>query len=152
MKTPRDAIEGADALYRRFREGRAQGLCVERGHVLRTGLAGLIQRVLHPGLQGRLNWLMLLAAVLICATGGCALSGLGVLPVVRVILTSVAALFVVGWRLQWAIVRPINEAAAIAKQIAAGYLANKIDHASSDEAGQLMHALDAMQKKPGFHG
>ncbi|MES2880421.1 MAG: methyl-accepting chemotaxis protein, partial [Pseudomonadota bacterium] len=127
-----------------------QGLRIERGHVVRTGLAGMYDRLLHPGIQGRLNLLLLLATVIICATGALGLSvmtttsqrvqsvlGMGV---------GIAVLLVLGWRLQRGITAPINKAVSISKQIAAGYLANKIDNSGHDETGQLMHALYAMQK------
>ena len=48
--------------------------------------------------------------------------------------------------MQQGIVSPINQAVSIAKQIAAGYMANKIDDSGHDEVGQLMHALSVMQK------
>ena len=62
------------------------------------------------------------------------------------ILIGLAFIWAMGWRLQRRITGPVNEAVAISKQIAAGYLSNKIDNSGSDEVGQLMHALFAMQK------
>jgi len=55
------------------------------------------------------------------------------------------ALFM-GWRLRLSVVVPIAEAVAVAKQIAAGALNNKIVPKGSDESGQLMDALFAMQR------
>jgi methyl-accepting chemotaxis protein len=62
------------------------------------------------------------------------------------ILAGLILIWALGWRLQRSITSPINKAVAISKQIAAGFLANKIDHSSNDEAGQLMNSLFAMQK------
>lgn len=50
------------------------------------------------------------------------------------------------WRVRLKTVDPINAAVAVAKQIAAGALNNKIELKGGDEAGQLMAALFAMQR------
>ena len=300
MKPPREAIEPTDEVYRRFREGRAKGLRIERGHVVRTGLPGTYDRLRHPGIGTRLTMLQLLAVVLICAVGWLGLAGMnstnehvtslyregakaivylddvarlqlqsqlalseaiasgkvelgqaavaqveknnaaiettwktylaighdaderkiqdeyealrgrylaeGLKPALEALrkndlsaaakayadataprfrdlqanldrqlaqqdgnarqtmdeaeaglksarlrgllalIGGVAVLVGLGWRMQVGIVGPIHEAVSIAKQIAAGFLANRIDNAGSDETGQLMHALHAMQK------
>ena len=150
MKAPREAISPTQALYNSFREGKAHGLRIERGHVVRNGLRGLIDRLLHPTIQGRLTLIMLLAIASICAVGGLGLAGVGTgsqrVEILLGMLASVAVLMVLGWRLQRGITRPINEAVAIAKQIGVGYLANQINNFGSDETGQLMHALHAMQQ------
>ena len=150
MKAPRAVIAPTDAIYRRFREGRASGLRVEHGNVVRTGLLGLFDRVRYPGIQGRLTQLMLLASAIICAVGWLGLAGVSTndqrTEIALGMLAGVAVLLVLGWRIQCAITQPINEAVAIAKQIAAGYLSNKIDSTSRDETGQLMQALHAMQQ------
>lgn len=300
MKPPRDNIPPTEDIYRRIREGQAKGLRIECGHVVRTGLLGICDRVCKPGIQGRLTLLLLLAAVIISCVGWLGLSGMGAtnqqvrsmyregvhaityldtisrlqlrshmalsnaiaqgqpdvaqavaaqieksnetigktwssylaigheeaekklqdkfqalrtqylsegikptldalqkndqplaaktfaeaadkqfalldanldaqlaqqdvlasqsmadaesqFVAVRTegllgIVVGIAVLFALGWRLQSAITAPLNRAVAIAKQIAAGYLANKIDNLGHDESGQLMHALQAMQK------
>jgi methyl-accepting chemotaxis protein len=51
-----------------------------------------------------------------------------------------------GWRLRMSTVAPLNEAVAISKQIAVGALNNSIVPKSTDESGQLMAALFAMQR------
>ena len=150
MKAPREMVPALEAVYQRFREGKANNLRIERGYVVRTGLAGLYSRLRYPGIQGRLNYLLLLAIGTLGTVGAMGMANastatqstqlmLGVLAGITVLLLS-------GWRLQRAITGPINEAVAISKQIAAGYLANKINTAGRDETGQLMHALYAMQK------
>ena len=150
MKPPREAIAPTNAIYSRFREGKAAGLRIERGHVVRTGLLGLFDRLLHPGIQGRLTLLMLLACAIICAIGWLGLS-IAITTTQRTeiilgVLTGTTVLLVLGWQIQRAIIRPINAAVAIAKQIAAGALTNKINNTGSDEASQLMQALHAMQQ------
>ena len=300
MKPAREAIDATEALYRRFREGAARGLRIERGNVVRSGLLGWVDQLIHPGIRGRLVYLMLLASILIGAVGWLGLSGMnasntnvqslykegasavihldtiarlqlrnhmalpaavamsnpqetqrlvaeieknseainktwdhylaightpeekkiqdefvalqarytneGLKPALQAmrsndlgqligiyrskadplfelvqgnmdvqlrqqdanskqtmddshlafsrariagvlgILIGLFIIWALGWRLQRAITGPVNAAVAISKQIAVGYLANKIDNSGSDEVGQLMHALFAMQK------
>ena len=150
MKPERETIAPVDAIYRRFREGQAKSLRIAHGQVVRTGLPGQMDRLLHPGIRGRLVRLMLLAVVIICVVGALGLSNARTtdesLQIVLAILAGTATLLVIGWRLQRSVTDPINEAVAIAKQIAAGFLANKINRAGNDEVGQLMNALYAMQK------
>jgi aerotaxis receptor len=147
MKPPREDIAPTDALYRRFREGRASGLRIERGHVVRTGLAGLVERITHPGIRGRLVYLMLLASILIIAVGWLGLSGaVSQTSGAMGVLLSLVTIWLLGWHIQRGITRPVNAAVAIAKQVAVGFMANRIDNSGSDEVGQLMQSLFAMQK------
>ena len=301
MKPPRESIPPTEEVYRRFREGQAKGLRIERGHVVRTGLPGVYDRMRHAGIQGRLTMLLLLATVIIAGVGALGWAGMGAtnrqvqsmyhegvraiayldtisrlqlrshlalslaqdqtssekaqaavaevekynaaidktwasflaighdaaekklhdayqaaraqyvgqdlqpaLDLLRKgdllhsagagaldaanqrfarmdasldtlithqdtaaseamgaaesqfvlvrgagllgVLVGILVLFGLGWRLQSGIVRPLVHAVSIAKQIAAGYLNNKIDNSGHDETGQLMHALYAMQK------
>lgn len=60
-------------------------------------------------------------------------------------VVSLGLLAGLGWRLQRAVVAPINQAIDISKQIAAGFLGNKFKWQGNDEVGQLMNALHAMQ-------
>lgn len=303
MKPPREAIAPTDAIYRRFRAGKARGLRIEHGHVVRTGLLGFVDQLMHPGIRGRQMYLIFLASLLIAAMGWLGLSGMGatnrqveslyregagavlhldtiarlqlgnhmalpaaialsnaidtqrllgeieknsititqtwatylaightpdekkiqdefeqlrlryvnegLMPALQAmrsndtgqliniyrnkaeplfallqrnmdaqlaqqdvnakqtmgasdsayaaartegifgILFGLGLLWVLGWRLQRSITVPINNAVAISKQIAAGYLANKIDNSGSDEVGQLMQSLFAMQRALG---
>ena len=146
MKAPREAIPATDAIYRRFREGQANGLRVERGQVVRTGLLGLFDRLLNPGIKGQLTQLMLLATALVCAVGWLGLAGAGTTEIVLGILAGTSVLLLQGWRVQRSITGGILDATVIARQIAAGYLANQIDNTGNNELSQLMHALYAMQK------
>ena len=150
MKPEREAIPPVDAVYRRFHEGQAKGLRIAHGRVVRRGLRGQIDRVLHPGIRGRLTLLMLLAVTIICVVGALGIANMRTtgesLQIVLSMFAGTTTMLVIGWRLQRSITGPINEAVAIAKQIAAGFLANKIDRAGNDEVGQLMNALYAMQK------
>jgi aerotaxis receptor len=150
MKPPRDAIAPTDALYQRFRTGKARGLRIERGQVVRTGLRGQFDQLMHPGIRGRLMYLMLLASSIIGAVGVVGLSVMSTdaqrMPLITGVLVGIGVLLSVGWQLQRAITDPINQAVAISKQIATGNLANQINNSGNDEVGQLMQSLFAMQR------
>ena len=66
-----------------------------------------------------------------------------VLALIAAGLTFAAA---TGWLLTRAIVRPLEHAVDVTKQIAAGNLTAELRHGANDETGQLLHALDVMKK------
>ena len=150
MKPERESLPPVDASYRRFREDQTRNLRIEHGQVVRSGWLGQIDRLLHPGIGGRLTLLMLLAVTIICVVGALGIANMRTtgesLQIVLAMLAGTTAMLVIGWRLQRSITDPINEAVAIAKQIAAGFLANRIARTGNDEVGQLMNALYAMQR------
>jgi methyl-accepting chemotaxis protein len=94
--------------------------------------------------------LMLLASAIIGVVGAVGLSVMTTeaqrIPLITGVVLGIGLLLGVGWQLQRAIVDPINKAVAISTQIAVGYLSNEIDNTGSDEAGQLMNSLFAMQR------
>jgi PAS domain S-box-containing protein len=61
--------------------------------------------------------------------------------IIGIILTFFVARFLIG-----AIVRPLNLAVTVSKEIAAGNLTASIQVKGNDETGQLLHALDVMKK------
>ena len=76
MKPQPGTVEPIAAAYRRFREGRARGLRLKRGRLLRTGLPGLIDRLRYPKMKERLIGLMVLASLLVLCVAGFGLMGM----------------------------------------------------------------------------
>jgi len=146
MKASRPSIPPTEAVYRRFREGQARGLRIERGNAVRTGLAGLYDRLRQPGIQGRMTHLLLLATGLTTTIGWLGMTGADHTLILLCMLAGISVLLGLGWRVQRSMTRSILEATTIARQISAGYLANQINNTGHDETAQLMHALYAMQK------
>jgi len=70
MKPERESIAPIESLYQRFREGKASGLRIEHGLVVRTGLPGLWDRWRRPNISRRLSLLIMLAALLVIGVGG----------------------------------------------------------------------------------
>ena len=150
MKAPRERIQATESAYALFANGKASGWRIYTGNVERTGLMGVISRLVRPGVNGRLNMLLSLALGSIALIGGLGISSsnsqaMTIELSVLTVICSVVAL-ISGWTLKRSIINPLNKAINIAKQIAVGGLANKIDSSGSDEIAQLMNALYAMQK------
>lgn len=66
--------------------------------------------------------------------------------VTSVVILGIFLSFFVARLLIRAIVRPLNQAVTVAKEIAAGNLTATIQVNSSDETGQMLHALSVMEK------
>jgi PAS domain S-box-containing protein len=66
----REQVEYAEDVYKRIREGRARGITVKEGRILRTGLTGLWNRLRKPGVRGRIVTMVgALVAFAMFATG-----------------------------------------------------------------------------------
>ncbi|OFZ70893.1 MAG: chemotaxis protein, partial [Betaproteobacteria bacterium RBG_16_58_11] len=149
-KPSRGQIDEAERIYRLFREGRASGLTVKEGRVVRTGLRGRLAAIAGMSLKSRISLACailagILAAVawpgLMAAKGG--KTEIFTLPV----LGSLSALLLVGW-MWWFLLKkvigPLNEAMRTCQIISAGNLTTRSAVDSRDEVGKLMHAINTM--------
>ncbi len=143
MKPERSDVAPVAAIYRQFRTGQARGLRISHGAVVHTGILGVLERWYRPNIRRRLILLTALAATLQAIVGW--MSWMGVHAVTGSVL-GIGLITWVGWSLQRSVVHRIGVAVDISKQIAAGYLANRMDTRGTDEAAQLMNALYAMQQ------
>jgi len=148
----REQIEAAGAAYAKFREGRAGGLAIREGAVVRSGLAGLAGHLRRFNLKRRILWaqagglVWFLAALLaVEAVGGDAVAGLRAWlwgGFVLAVLTSFAA----GTMLLARVHRPVKEMLDFALRMGAGDLTTSFDHRSGDEIGALAQAMQTMQR------
>jgi len=76
MKPERDSIPAVEAVYQRFRAGQARGLRIEHGKVVRTGVAGWLQRWLRPNISRRLSLMIAMAALMLLGVGWLGLYGM----------------------------------------------------------------------------
>ncbi|WP_332877874.1 methyl-accepting chemotaxis protein [Massilia sp. S19_KUP03_FR1] len=140
-----EAIKAADQVYRLIREGKARGIRLYHGEVVKTGAAGWFTRLSSLSLGQKIGVAMTtlmavsiaLAASAIHAGAGSALSvGAGVFAVV------VAGTL---WAsLHHGVVLPLAGAIAAARAIAAGDLSTTFTSTSHDDVGQLLRALQQM--------
>ena len=133
----REQVAAAGAMYQRFRQGKAKGLAVQRGAVVRAGLALRLRAVREAALGVRVGLAMgalaaLLAALAVGGQGGwiswLAAAGVALdLALWRMLAVSVAA--------------PLGEAIGAANRLAGGDLSATVEVSAGGEIGQLQAAL-----------
>jgi aerotaxis receptor len=133
----RDQVKAAEALYRQFRENKAEGLAIRRGAVVKTGFVARLGALRNLPLARRLGLLMgtqsALLATLACATDG---------TVWRALAACGAGLTLLGWaELQRTIVAPLGEAREAVNALAGGDLSYMPPRGRDDEMGSLLLAL-----------
>ncbi len=136
----REEVVAAEALYRRFREGRAQGLAFRKGIIVRTGLMAWTSLFQVLPLRWRIRLpiflavlIGLLAAVFAGVSGaalGITAAGLGLAAVLVCLM------------LQQQIVRPLERILQQAQKVASGQAADHIDLHRVDEIGMLLRAVN----------
>ena len=130
-------VERAEALYRRMREGRADGIAIRRGAVVRTAWWARLQGLRQLPLGRRLGILMGAQAVLMLLLAAAA-QGWGW----RAAALAGAALTLVAWaELQRAIVTPMRRALDAVHALAGGDLSHLPAPGRDDEMGRLLRAL-----------
>jgi len=147
-KGTREQINAAENVYRLIREGKAKGIAIRRGRVVRTGLTGKLAALFDISLGQRVALSMGFAAVMI--------AGLGVAGFINQAgnglqywIAGVALFGLLGILAAWSllhtmIVRPFKDAVHAARVLAGGDLSGKFDTARNDDMGQLMRALQQM--------
>ncbi|TDX31016.1 methyl-accepting chemotaxis sensory transducer with Pas/Pac sensor [Modicisalibacter xianhensis] len=76
VKADPEACEHAEQVYARIRQGKLQGARLSRGHIQRSGLRGWLGRLQFRSLQGRMTTMIVLALLLLGASGGLGMYGL----------------------------------------------------------------------------
>jgi len=136
VRTPptREEIDAAEALYKRFREGKAQGLAFHRGLVVRTGWLRWMSaaQLLPTAWRVRLPLLLLglLLGGVLAGGGHYAAAALAVLGLLA------ADLFI-----EAQITRPLARVRGIAQQVAAGEPADTLRLNRCDDIGLIARAI-----------
>lgn len=145
-------IDAAEKAYKQFREGKARGLTVKAGQIVRSGLLGKITALSRLSIATR----MTIGSVLLAATAIAAFI-LGKTPALDTadgkslalglpaLLT--LALVVIGW--QWWLVRrrliqPLAQITRTCQRVASGELITKSSGSMRDEVDALMHAINTL--------
>ncbi|HZW26053.1 MAG TPA: PAS domain-containing methyl-accepting chemotaxis protein [Gallionella sp.] len=138
-KPTRAQVEAAEKLYRDFREGKARGLTVKEGAVVRSGLLGWFGTIAGMGVKARASIALgLLAAMLLWlgiaadAAGRAALAAAG------------AAAGYVWWMLVYKVLNQLDVAVRSCQMVASGNLRLEMKDEFRDETGRLMHAIKTM--------
>jgi aerotaxis receptor len=132
-------VQGAEDLYRRFREGRANGLAFHRGLIVRTGPMGWLSapKRLPAAWRVRIPILLLGSAML----AALALSGLEAAA-----LTKTSAALLTFWLLAWwtieaQITSPLSQLLGAAQQVASGTTSDELKLDRCDEIGLIARAI-----------
>ncbi|OZI74680.1 methyl-accepting chemotaxis protein [Bordetella genomosp. 12] len=156
VRPSEEQIAAAEEYYEQLREGRARGWRLREGQVVPRGWRSLMARLAFPWRRGA-RAQMLRAALLSSALfGGLAAwmlaihwdsldrvqAGLGVGGAAAGVLL----LWLAQWRLARNLLRPLREAADMARQVAAGNLTSQVFADTKDEVGNLAFSLDVMRK------
>ncbi len=139
-KPARPETEAAEALYRRFREGRASGLAFHRGLIVRTGLmrwASALQ-MLPTAWRVRLP-LLLLGTVLMAAL---ALSGLGGAMLAGMAASVVIGLLLCDMFIEAQVTSPLAQILASAQRVASGEAHDDPGLNRCDDIGLIARAIN----------
>lgn len=142
-KPARESIAAVEPIYRQFREGRAQGLAIRQGQVVRTGLRGWLSDLVHMGLFTQLG---LGLGVLASGLAGLGLSAwLGHTPSSGALgALAGGGLLVIAWfwvKISRWLIRPLRQATQVARTLAGGDMSQQIEVRQTGEVGQLLRAL-----------
>ena len=131
----RSEIDGAEALYAKFRRGEAKGLTFHNGLIVRTGLLRIINSLQTLSLAWRVRVLMTILFLII--TIGLGESGIGATLVLEIV--GGVALLIAGtcWLLEAQVVSPMSRIVAAAQRVAAGEAVDDVKFNRSDEVGVL---------------
>ncbi|MDN7610568.1 methyl-accepting chemotaxis protein [Burkholderia multivorans] len=141
-KPPRDEIDGADALYRAIREGKAGRRRFHKGLVIRTGLLRVASLTQTMSVRTRVHAaLAVLAPAVVGAAYACGLSGAGlaVFGTATAGATAVAALW-----LDAQIVRPLKRLHDQALNVATGASRRGVRMNRVDEIGMTLRTINQL--------
>jgi aerotaxis receptor len=146
-KPSREQIRDAEQLYARMRnerDGGHQRIGLYRGHVVRTGFAGALRRLVSvtPGRIISAVCVGLAAAGLLIGELG---ATLGTTAHAAMVAPLIAVAFVAAWLLRRTMLTPLHEAIKVANTMAAGDLsAHQAGISGQGEFGELSKALNQL--------
>jgi len=148
----RDQVQAAEAAYRRFTQGQADGLAIHEGHVVSTGLASrlnLVQHTLgHAGLGTKFT-LLGLGGLATTASAAAAAHFTSLPAAVGAGLLGLLSL-VAGSRLARRLIGQLRHAGEHLDHFAQGRFDGIVDARGQDELAGAMLALKRVQTRLGF--
>lgn len=153
IKPTQEQIDAAQAFYDEINAGNSRGYAVKQGQRVRVGWRRILDIAKLP-FEDSLRAGMFRMAILSTATiaVASALTMMGGIPApyqawaLAGIGVATLANLAYGWRIAQRVIKPLEGAAKIARQIAAGNLQIDIDADSKGEVGNLYFYLDLMRK------
>ena len=139
-KPTREQVDGAAALYRLFKEGKARGLAFYRGLAVRTGLmrwASALQ-LLPSAWRVRLPLVALALTTMVALS----LSGLSGAALATTIAVMVAGMLAAGLFIEAQLATPLEKLLKVAEQVASGEAAQDLSFNRCDAIGLIARALN----------
>jgi aerotaxis receptor len=139
-KPERPEVEAAEALYRRFKEGRAAGVAFHRGLMIRTGLMRWSSALQLLPAAWRVRLPLLGVAVVtgvalsLSAVGGAALAIIGV--------AVGASLLLANGFIEAQLTSPLRKVLVVAQQVASGESGQDLNLNRCDEIGLIARAIN----------
>ncbi len=141
-KPTRAEVEAAEALYRRFVEGRAHGLAFHRGLIVHTGWQRWrsLPQLLSTAWRVRLPLLALagIAFALLIA----ALAGASALVMAGLATALLAGAACADWYIERQVTQPLHRIAAVAQRVASGEPGENVALDRCDDIGMLQRAIN----------
>ena len=147
-KPSRDEVAQAEALYKRFREGKAKHLAIRHGQVVDTGVRAALLVLTRLSLSQRIGWSLGGTLAILCAILGCS-----VWPAVgtggasaTTWLVALSALGIVNTLYFWhalhrSVLMPMRQAMKASQTMAGGDLTQQFPVGRADDMGQLLRSL-----------
>ncbi len=134
-----DEIEAAQALYRRFKDGRASGLAFYRGLIVRTGLLRWTSALQLLPAAWRVRLPLLLVALVTAAA--LSFSGLGAASLSAVGAVIGLSLVLANAFIETQLTKPLRQILAVAQQVASGEAGQDLKLNRCDEVGLIARAI-----------
>lgn len=156
-KPTRQQIDEAERVYRLFKEGRAGGMKIRHGMVIRDGLVGKLQAVRRIPINLRIMLTAVSGSALMVTLGmlgwwetTALAKAAGVqswIPILLAVAGCIGGLLLAlfGYFISSTILKPMDRALEVAHAIAWGDLSLRFEMSESDETGLLMSALNQMK-------
>ena len=139
-KPDSDEVAGAEALYKRFRDGTANGIAFHKGVIVRTGLMGWTSMFQVMPVRWRVRLACVLAGVIsLAAAAAAGVSGAALAVLAGGVLLGALLSIVM---LETQIAAPLSAILAQAQTVASGQAGRNVSLNRVDEIGMLLRAIN----------
>lgn len=139
-KPSRTEVDATQALYQRFKEGRAAGLAFHRGMIVRTGLLQWLSALQLLPTAWRVRLPML--GVGIATLAALSWSGLAGLTLAAVGASMITSLMLANWVIEAQITSPLSRILGAAQQVASGEVAPDMNLNRCDDIGMIARSIN----------
>ena len=140
----REEVAGAETIYRRFREGRAQGLAIRDGAIVRTGWMARLSALRDVSLRSRLMLGLGLPTLMLVAATGALISMSQPGWMIALNVAAILVLLFTWLGLHQSLLERLKLATSVARAIAGGDLSIRFSAVRNDDMGHLLKALQQM--------